>query len=657
MAFQLSPGVNVTEKDLTTIVPAVATTNAGMVGVFDWGPVNQRVLVDSENNLVSLYGTPNDKNYEWWFTAANFLGYGNNLQVVRAGITGMANANAVGYTGELGTTDGGVSGATEYSYFIGPDESSYVENETEIEDALASKIGPFFARYPGAKGNSLEIQICGSRVVNGNAGYTAAGTDWDTWTYRNQFDLRPGTSTYVASKGGSNDEFHIAVIDRNGLFSGERGSILEKFQAVSLVPGSIGFDGQSNYYADKINRTSKYIAASTTVNFGAEFLKGGTGAWGSTTGNRWYPIQNGETGFTASVPETSASNVSFGVGAYRFWAFNTGNDGDMNWKSGFPSNSTTNYNRIVLGQDPDEEPEGYYLFEDAETVDVNLLLGGPDYEMNVGNLNERKTATDQNRFVGAALKDIVDKRKDCVAFLSCPLKSASFGTDSQKTDACLAYRDAIGSSSYVFIDSGYKLMYDIYNDKNRWVPMNGDIAGLCARADINFDPWFSPAGFNRGQIRGVVKLAFSPRQAARDNLYKNNVNPVCTFSGEGTVLYGDKTAQTKPSAFDRINVRRLFIVLEKAIATAAKYSLFEFNDAFTRAQFRSLVEPFLRDVQSRRGLIDFKVVCDEKNNTPEVIDGNRFVADIYIKPNRSINFIQLNFIATRTGVNFSEVGA
>jgi phage tail sheath protein FI len=199
-------------------------------------------------------------------------------------------------------------------------------------------------------------------------------------------------------------------------------------------------------------------------------------------------------------------------------------------------------------------------------------------------------------------------------------------------------------------------MYDIYNDKNRWVPLNADIAGLCARSDLNFDPWYSPAGLNRGQVRNVIKLAFQPRQAARDELYKNNINPVCTFTGEGTVLYGDKTAQTKPSAFDRINVRRLFIVLEKAIATAAKYSLFEFNDAFTRAQFRSLVEPFLRDVQSRRGVIDFKVVCDEKNNTPEVIDGNRFVADIYIKPARSINFIQLNFIATRTGVNFSEVG-
>ena len=200
-------------------------------------------------------------------------------------------------------------------------------------------------------------------------------------------------------------------------------------------------------------------------------------------------------------------------------------------------------------------------------------------------------------------------------------------------------------------------MYDVYNDKYRWVPLCGDIAGLCARTDTNTDPWYSPAGFNRGNIKGVVKLSFNPTQTFRDELYKNNINPVVTFPGEGTVLYGDKTAQAKPSAFDRINVRRLFIVLEKAIATASKYSLFEFNDSFTRAQFVSLVEPFLRDVQARRGVIDFKVVCNERNNTPEVIDSNRFVADIYIKPARSINFIQLNFIATRTGVSFSEVGA
>ena len=326
------------------------------------------------------------------------------------------------------------------------------------------------------------------------------------------------------------------------------------------------------------------------------------------------------------------------------------------WRLGAGSDGATaeqgEYLKVAMGQDADSDPEGYRLFEDAETVDVNLLIGGPEKTFTPSN----DLTTGLTGFVAQSIKDIVDARKDCVAFFSVPNKDPN-ETDQRKLDRAIQYRNNIGSSSYCVIDSGYKYMYDIYNDKYRWVPLNADIAGLCARSDVNFDPWYSPAGFNRGQIRGVVKLAFQPRQAARDTLYKNGINPVATFSGEGTVLYGDKTALAKPSAFDRINVRRLFIVLEKAISTASKYSLFEFNDAFTRAQFRSLVEPFLRDVQARRGIFDFKVVCDEKNNTPEVIDSNRFVADIYIKPNRSINFIQLNFIATKTGVNFNEVGA
>jgi phage tail sheath protein FI len=245
---------------------------------------------------------------------------------------------------------------------------------------------------------------------------------------------------------------------------------------------------------------------------------------------------------------------------------------------------------------------------------------------------------------------------DCVAFVSTPNKNPSDASTTKITN-CKNLRDAIGNNNYAFIDSGYKFMYDPFNDVNRWVPMNGDTAGLCVRTDNTNDPWYSPAGFNRGQVRGTIKVAFNPTKAERDEIYGYGINPIVTFSGEGTILFGDKTAQTRPSAFDRINVRRLFIVLEKAIAKAAKYSLFEFNDAFTRAQFKGLVEPFLRDVQARRGIVDFKVVCDEKNNTPQVIDSNQFVADIYVKPNRSINYIQLNFVATKTGVSFEEVGA
>jgi phage tail sheath protein FI len=256
------------------------------------------------------------------------------------------------------------------------------------------------------------------------------------------------------------------------------------------------------------------------------------------------------------------------------------------------------------------------------------------------------------------VQNVAEVRKDCVAFVSPQSVSTGevlSGNTSAVATSIIAYRNAITSSSYAVIDSGYKYQYDRYNDEYRWVPLNGDVAGLCARTDYTDDPWFSPAGLNRGQIKNVVKLAFNPRKTDRDNLYNAGVNPVASFPGQGVVLFGDKTALAKPSAFDRINVRRLFITLEKSISTAAKFQLFEFNDGFTRAQFKNIVEPFLRDVKGRRGITDFLVVCDETNNTSEVIDSNRFVADIYIKPARSINFIQLNFIATRTGASFNEI--
>jgi phage tail sheath protein FI len=283
------------------------------------------------------------------------------------------------------------------------------------------------------------------------------------------------------------------------------------------------------------------------------------------------------------------------------------------------------------------------LFASAEEVDVSLILQGKA----VGSANNAQLAN-------YIIDNICESRKDCVAFIS-PAKDDVVSAAGNETTNMVGFRNASRSTSYAVLDSGYKYQYDKYNDVYRYVPLNGDTAGLCVRTDDTRDPWFSPAGFNRGQIKNIIKLAYNPDKANRDILYKANINPVVTFPGQGTVLYGDKTMLTKPSAFDRINVRRLFIVLEKAIATAAKYTLFEFNDEFTRAQFKNLVEPFLRDVQGRRGIYDFKVVCDSTNNTGEVIDRNEFVGDIYIKPARSINFIQLNFVAVRTGVEFSEV--
>jgi phage tail sheath protein FI len=295
----------------------------------------------------------------------------------------------------------------------------------------------------------------------------------------------------------------------------------------------------------------------------------------------------------------------------------------------------------------------YDKFRDTEAHDINLVIGGKG-----GGAGD--TAATQDTHV-TMITDLVDERKDCVGFVS-PYRSATVGVASSSTTSARAVNnvktafDLCPASSYMVYDSGYKYMYDKYNDVYRYVPLCGDIAGLCAYTDGVADPWYSPAGYSRGAVRGAIKLSMNPKKSDRDILYQARVNPVVNFPGQGVVLFGDKTALAKPSAFDRINVRRLFLVLEKAIATAAKYMLFEFNDEFTRAQFRSMVEPFLRDVQGRRGIFDFKVVCDSTNNTGEVIDRNEFIGDIYVKPARSINFITLNFVAVRTGVSFSEVG-
>lgn len=570
MAFQISPGVNVSERDLTTIVPSVATTAAGMAGIFEWGPVNQPVLISSVQELGALYGMPSDGNYRWWFTAYNYLGYGSNLKVVRH----------VDPTVARNATVGGLTGALNF------------QNIEVIQAKFPSQsTGVIIGRYPGALGNSLKVELCGGFTGNG----TGKFADWE---YNTIFGSVPTSSDYGFRSGESTvDAFHLVVIDAGGLFSGATGTILERYEGVSLLNGAVNADGSSLYYKSKINNESRYIAC--------------IGITGATFLDQSMTVMNGTFSGT--------SNKDWGV----LTGILSGGTGEYSGESS------------ILGT----TGSGYEMFKDADHIDVALLLGGP-----LG--------------TGAAknLCDLAKSRKDCVAFVSAAVSDSTVSS-SVKIAACKALRDSVGNNNYAFVDSGYKFMYDAFNDVNRWVPLNGDIAGLCARTDATNDPWWSPAGFNRGQVRGTIKVAFNPNKDERDEIYGYGINPVVTFSGEGTILFGDKTAQTRPSSFDRINVRRLFIVLEKAIAKAAKYSLFEFNDAFTRSQFKGLIEPFLRDVQGRRGIVDFKVVCDEKNNTPQVIDSNNFVADIYIKPNRSINFIQLNFVATKTGVSFEEVGA
>lgn len=561
MAFQLSAGVNVSEIDLTTIVPNVGTTEGAFAASFNWGPAEEIVSLSSELELVDQFGRPDANTYESFFTAANFLSYGRNLRVVRAVSATSNNAVAVG-------------------------SGIQIKNKTDYEDAYISlgSASLFAAKYPGELGNSLKIAL------------HPAAANMDTWPYRSYFTSSPGTSTYVSNLGGQKDEVHVVVIDEDGRFTGTANTVLETFPFLSVAGDAKKADGSSNYYVNVLNDTSRFVYVTN------------------------HPVANSNWGIYASVTASVdySANVSNTTNTYSYSLAN----GTM---------STASDANIIVAYD---------RFKNAEEVDVSLIMMG-----------SANTPIAQH-----VIDNVAESRKDCVVFLS-PAKTDVVGNANAETTAVTTYRNTTlnRSSSYAFMDSGWKYQFDKYNNVYRWVPLNGDIAGLCVRTDFERDPWFSPAGFNRGQIKNVVKLAWNPNKSNRDDLYKIGINPVVSFPGEGTVLYGDKTLLSKPSAFDRINVRRLFIVLEKAISRAAKYSLFEFNDEFTRSQFVALVEPYLRDVKGRRGIFDFRVVCDETNNTPEVIDRNEFVGDIYIKPARSINFIQLNFVAVRTGVSFDEI--
>ena len=572
MAFQLSPGVNVSEIDLTNIVPNVATTEGAFVGNFVWGPANKITFISNETELVNTFGKPDSNTFVSFFTAANFLSYTDSLRVIRA-----ANSSSL-----LNSTSGSTAASIN-------NRDIYEANFIAVPNA--NTYGMFAARYPGELGNSIRVSMF--------TGNTAAPNTWSSsavWTYYDQFDTAPGTSTFTSGVNGANDEMHIIIIDEDGKFTGIANTVLEKFAYVSKASDAKTDDGSSNYYVNVINDKSKYIYImnhALAANGLAE-----TTTWGTPAANTNYANTGTAVEYTKSL-----SNGSY----------QTATDGTLQL--------------------------AYDKFINPEEVDVSLVLTG-DHSLTI------------QQYV---IDNICETRKDCVAFIS-PSRANTVNNIGLETTDIISYKNNLSrSTSYAVMDSTWKYQFDKYNNVYRYVPMNGDIAGLCARTDYQRDPWFSPAGFNRGQIKNAVKLAWNPTKANRDDLYKNGINPIVTFPGEGTVLFGDKTLLSKPSAFDRINVRRLFIVLEKAIARAARYSLFEFNDEFTRSQFISLIEPYLRDVQGRRGIYDFKVVCDTTNNTPEVIDRNEFIGDIYIKPARSINFIQLNFVAVRTGVAFEEI--
>lgn len=620
MAFQLSPGVNVTEIDLTTIIPTVSTTDAAFVGEFRWGPCNEITLVSSEDELAKSFGKPDMDNAVHFFQAASFLAYGNRLRLVRASNIDAANASA--------SADAGYCPNNEYFDHV------YQYTGSDIASA----------RYPGVMGNGIQIAICPSAAAFKNTvtgvstptdeladridvlddSFISVGTEFSVtiggvrierriiakdnsdivnypkryqldsavpspfiqsadsvafrWEFAEFFGNAPGTSDWAANNGQSNDECHAIVVDGSGKFSGMPGLVVEKYSYLSKLEGAKLQDGSANFFADAINQRSKYVRIITR-----------------TLG-------------VAPVKET----------------FRGGANG-----------SAITLQECELGID---------LFKNSELVDIALVistaldLAGEHYDL-------AKYITE----------NICEYRKDCICLLS-PHKDSVVNIQDPLPYIIEDREISLQmSSSYAVMDTGWKYMYDKYNDQFRWVPTNADVAGLCVRTDNERNPWWSPAGLNRGQLKNVIKLAWSPDHAERDDLYQHGINPIVAMRENGFVLFGDKTLLAKPSAFDRINVRRLFIVIEKAIALAAKFFLFEFNDAFTRAQFRAMVEPYLRYVQGARGIYDFRVVCDESNNTGEVIDRNEFVGDIYVKPARSINFIQLNFIAVRTSVAFEEV--
>ena len=643
MAFQVSPGVLVQEKDLTRIIPAVSTSIGAFAGQFSQGPLDEIVSISSEQELVSTFGKPDSNNFEYFFSAANFLQYSNSLKVVRASQTSTLNATANG-SGLL------------------------VKNKQDYEDNYAAgqgSVGTFAARSAGAWGNSLLVATCPSAnafeqitttsqqtdggaavgdttiTVDANAtsyinagdiiefSSTASGVDFTTgekyrvtnvasttltivqhprgagglitavvdnarikrkWRYADQVDGTPGTSAYASARSGSGDEIHVVVVDEDGGVSGVPGTVLESYSKLSKASDAKSPQGEVNYYPTVTQNKSNYV-------FWMDHNSAGTN-WGNAAASTTY---------TAVDTPTSES-------------LSGGGDGSA----------------VTDGQ----LKTAYEKFNDADTVDVGLIIAGPS-----------GSASHVDSMI-----TIAENRKDVVVFAS-PQRSdvVNVANSNTQTSNVTDFFNGVRSSSYVVFDSGYKYAYDRYNDVYRYVPLNGDIAGLAARTDILADSWYSPAGLNRGVIRGAAKLAFNPTKSQRDALYTSRVNPVATFSGQGTILFGDKTGLSSPSAFDRINVRRLFITLEKAISTASKFQLFEFNDEFTRANFRNIVEPFLREVQGRRGITDFLVVCDETNNTGEVIDRNEFVAEIFVKPARSVNFITLSFVATRTGVSFEEV--
>lgn len=633
MAFSVSPSVIVREVDASAAVPAIATPPAAMAGVFRWGPVGETILVSSENELISRFGKPSNDNYETFFVAADYLAYSNALWVVRVD-NGAVTASA----------------------------SDKSNANTELWTH-----GAFDALYPGALGNSLEVAYVKSTrfeeelvaVGDISASKLTGNTEIDQTIAFNStsvtFELEPADRITVAN---------VAAGDK--LVLGNDSVGYQEVSIASIAETALDANGEETANSATLAAYSYVITFSPSYRLAATDLStvSMTRKWkhanlfGKAPQTNNYHIAvidsdgtlSGETGgileLYSDVSTTSTAALSDGRTNYYVDVI----DNQSGWvkvaNTTYFEAASSEYETLARGTDGTSESAttlgplaaGYDLFKSANEIDVAFVLQGKGDQ--AGTL------------ANYIISNIVDYRRDAVAFLS---PSKADVVDENKTNTQLsnviAYRNKLQNSSYWFMDSGYKYRYDKYNDTYRWVPLNGDIAGLASRVE----PFESPAGFRKGVIKNVVKLAFNPNKTQRDQLYSSDVNPVMSQVGQGIVLFGDKTGLGLTSAFDRLNVRRLFISVEKAIANAAQSFLFELNDEFSQTQFRNIVEPFLREIQGRRGIIDFRVISDSTVNTPAIVDQGKFRANIFIKPSRSINVIELTFVATRTGIEFEEI--
>ena len=745
-ANQSSPGVVIQERDLTT-VSTISTANVGVIAApFELGPVEEIVEIASERALAEQFGEPNDSNYEYWFTAAQYLSYGGTLKTIRVSSSNLKNAvdtgtapliknlqdyetsfetanNSWTWAARTAGTKGnsiGIfvtdAGADQIAVIPAPGSGNEYRFAPDAAVSAASgaagKVFKYAVRLtidtvvgdfaPGATttiniGGSqegvdvlaydptnkyLEIGIPtggvtgiladnqvitqGTNTAKINVGIErrlyiakdkdkidfaaadsvtdAASTAVAITSVRNEYAereylpgvkwinvaARPETSLYANSVGGHRDEVHVLVVDIDGSITGTVGALLERFVGLSKALDGKTSVGETNYYPEVLKQKSAYIYwgehEATT------FAATGTasdGNWGQNASARQFNLLRSAAGST----DYPGSRTTVGSKNNATYYYRLASGADYSVSGGSYSVSNTDVSTA------------YTLVEDPESQTIDFILTGP-------------SGADDSSAIAkiTSLVNIAEERRDCIVYVS-PRRANVVGVSSGSTATTniVDFMKQLPSSSYLVFDSGYKYIYDKYNDVYRYVPCNGDVAGLCLQTAETAEPWFSPAGFQRGVLRNAIKLAYTPNKTQRDTLYGNRINPVVAFPGQGVVLFGDKTALGFASAFDRINIRRLFLVIERVISGAAKAQLFEQNDEAQRSLFVNIIEPYLRDVQGRRGVTDFVVKCDSTNNTPEAIDRGEFYAEVYVKPTRTINYITLTFVATRTGVAFSEV--